>query len=160
MNKFNRLFILVLVILVTAASPVWAQSQYIGFVYPAGGQQDTTFPIRLGGQGLAYASDVVVSGEGVSARLVDYYRVMDNQELGLLSQQLNELRKKETTVSDAVVAKMASLEFPAPIGPDTGPNAVPSLICPVCGTANAPDATVCIKCNTKLEKPKDPNPGE
>src|ERR1039458_8214224 len=162
MSRFNSLLILGLVILVAAvsSSSVRAQSQYIGFVYPAGGQQDTTFPIRLGGQGLIYASDVVVSGEGVSARLVDYYQVLGNQELGLLSQQLNELRKKETTVSDAVVAKMASLEFPAPIGPDTGPNAVPSLICPVCGTANAPDATVCIKCNTKLEKPKDPKPGE
>jgi len=56
--------ILGLAILVPAASSSWAQNQYIGYVYPAGGQQDTTFPIRLGGQGLDYASDVVVSGEG------------------------------------------------------------------------------------------------
>ena len=97
MNKL-RFAILGLAILVAAASSVWAQSQYIGYVYPAGGQQGTTFPIRLGGQGLVYASDLVVSGEGVSVRLVDYYRVLDNQELALLSQQLNELRKKETTL--------------------------------------------------------------
>ena len=160
MSRLNRLPILGLVILVAAASSVWAQSQYIGFVYPAGGQQDTTFPIRLGGQGLVYASDVVVRGEGVSARLVDYYRILDNQEMGLVNQQLGVLRKKETTVDDAMAAKMASFEFPAPIGPDTGPNAVPSLMCPVCATANAIDATVCIKCNAKLEKPKDPKPGE
>jgi ribosomal protein L40E len=159
MNKL-RLAILGLAILVAAASSVRAQSQYIGYVYPAGGQQGATFPIRLGGQGLVDASDVVVSGEGVSVRLVDYYRVMGNQELGLLSQQLNELKKKETALSDVMVAKMASLDFPAPIGPDTGPNAVPSLICPVCGTANPLDASVCSKCNTKLEKPKDPKPGE
>ena len=108
MNKL-RFAVFGLAILVAAASSARAQSQYIGYVYPAGGQQDTTFPIRLGGQGLVYASDVVVSGEGVSVRLVDYYRVLGNQELGLLSQQLNELRKKETTVSDAMVAKMASL---------------------------------------------------
>ena len=160
MSRLSRLLISGLVILVAAASSVRAQSQYIGFVYPAGGQQDTTFPIRLGGQGLAYASDVVVSGEGVSARLVDYYRILDNQEMGLVNQQLNELRKKETTVDDAMAAKMASFEFPAPIGPDTGPNAVASLICPICGTANALDATVCIKCNAKLEKPKNPQPSE
>ncbi|MDD4869166.1 MAG: hypothetical protein PHR77_01300 [Kiritimatiellae bacterium] len=160
MSRFNRLPILGLVILVAVASSVRAQSQYIGFVYPAGGQQDTTFPIRLGGQGLVYASDVVVSGEGVSARLVEYYRILGNQELGLLAQQLGELRKKETTVSDDVVAKMASYEFPATIGPDTGPNAVPSIICPSCGTANSIDASFCSKCNTKLEKPKDPKPGE
>ena len=95
MSRLNRLPILGLVILVAAASPVRAQNQYIGFVYPAGGQQDTTFPIRLGGQGLDYASDVVVSGEGVSARLVDYYRILNNEEMGLVNQQLNELRKKD-----------------------------------------------------------------
>ena len=78
MNKL-RFAILGLAILVAAASSVRAQSQYIGYVYPAGGQQGTTFPIRLGGQGLVHASDVVVSGEGVSVRLVDYYRVMGNR---------------------------------------------------------------------------------
>ena len=116
MNKL-RFAILGLAILVAAASSVRAQSQYIGYVYPAGGQQGTTFLIRLGGQGLVYASDLVVSGEGVSVRLVDYYRVMDNQELSFLSQQLSELRKKESTVSDVMAAKMASFEFPTPIGP-------------------------------------------
>lgn len=158
MTRFKRLPILGLAILVAAASSVCAQNQYIGFVYPAGGEQGSTFPIRLGGQGLIYASDVVVSGEGVSARLVDYYRVMDNQEMGLVRQQLNELRKKETTVDDAMAAKMAWFEFPAPIGPATGPDAATALICPICATANAPDAAVCIKCNVKLEKPKAPQP--
>jgi len=144
-----------------AGSVAWAQSQYIGFVYPAGGQQGTTFAIRLGGQSLAYASDLVVSGEGVTCRLVDHYRVLGNQELGLLNQQLNELRKrKDAPISDAQAAKMAFFEFPAPIGPDAGPEGFSALICPICGTANALDATVCVKCNAKLEKPKDPKPGE
>ena len=62
-----------------------------------------------------------MSGEGVSVRLVDYYRVMGNQELGLLRQQLNELQKKETTVGDVMAAKMAWFEFPAPIGPEEEP---------------------------------------
>jgi len=117
MSQLNRLPILCLAILVAAASSVRAQNQYIGYVYPAGGQQGATFPIRLGGQGLVHAYDVVVSGEGVSARLVDYYRVMNNEELSLLRQQLNELKKKESTVDDAMAAKMAWFEFPVPIGP-------------------------------------------
>ncbi len=96
--------------------PQPAQNQYIGYVYPAGGQQGTTFPIRLGGQSLQYASDLTVSGRGVSVRLVDYYRVMSNEEFTLLRQQMNELRKKETTVSDALAAKMSWFEFPGPIG--------------------------------------------
>ena len=120
MNKL-RFAILGLAILVAAASSVKAQNQYIGYVYPAGGQQGTTFPIRLGGQGLVYASDVVVSGEGVSVRLVDYYRVMSNEEFGLLSRQLSELQKKEATLDDVMAAKMASFEFPAPIGPAEEP---------------------------------------
>jgi ribosomal protein L40E len=157
MNKL-RFAVLGLAILVAAASSVSAQSQYIGYVYPAGGQQGTTFPIRMGGQGLINVSDLVVTGDGVTVRLVDYYRVLDNQEMSFLSQQLNELRKKETTLSDEMAAKMASFEFPAPIGPDAGSDAVSSLICPICGSANAPDATVCTKCHAKLEKPTAPKP--
>jgi len=120
MNKL-RFATLALAILLATASSVWAQ--YIGYVYPAGGQQGNTFPIRLGGQGLLHTSDLVVTGEGVSVRLVDHYRSWGNQELGLLRQQLNELRKKETTVGDVMAAKMAWFEFPAPIGPETAPAA-------------------------------------
>jgi ribosomal protein L40E len=152
MRRFTKLLILGLAILLAVASSAWAQNQYIGFVYPAGGQQGTTFPIRLGGQGLIYPSDLVVSGEGVSVRLVDYHRVLDNQELGLVRQQLNLLKKKETTVSDAIVAKMTWFEFPARIGPATGSDALEALICPVCGSSNPLDATVCSKCYAKLDK--------
>lgn len=117
MSSLNWLSILRLVMLVTAASSAQAQNQYIGYVYPAGGQQGSTLPIRLGGQGLVHASDLVVSGEGVSARLVDYNRILNNQELALLRQQLSELQKKESMVGDVMAAKMAWFEFPAPIGP-------------------------------------------
>jgi len=150
MSRFTRLSILGLVILVAEASSAWAQNQYIGYVYPAGGQQGSTFPIRLGGQGLAYVSDVAVSGKGVSVRLVDYYRSMGNQELGLLREQLNELQKKETTVSDVMAAKMAFFEFPKLVEPPQ----VRGLICPACGRLNPLSATVCSNCNANLEKPK------
>ncbi len=156
MSKLNRLSILVLAMLVASASPLWAQNQYIGYVYPAGGQQGATFPIRLGGQRLVYASDVVVSGEGVSARLVAYYRIMSNQEFGLLRQQLNELKKKGSTVGDLMAAKMAWFEFPARVKPPE----VRGLICLSCGRLNPLEATVCSNCNANLEKPKDPKPGK
>ncbi|MGB2819821.1 MAG: hypothetical protein WBF17_02480, partial [Phycisphaerae bacterium] len=156
MSRFDRLSIFGLAILVATASSTRAQNQYIGYVYPAGGQQGSTFPIRLGGQGFVYASDVVVSGEGVSVRVVDYYRVMNNQELGLLRQQLNELRKKESTVSDVMAAKMAFFEFPQLVKPPE----VRGLICPGCGRLNPLSATVCSNCNANLEKPKAPKPAE
>jgi len=77
-----------------AAAPA-AQAQprpYIGFVYPAGGRQGTTFQIRLGGQGLDDVNQAIVSGTGVSAKVVDYYRRIGAQELTLLREQLNELK--------------------------------------------------------------------
>ncbi len=152
MRRLTRLLLFAAVVWAAMASAGHAQNQYIGYVYPAGGQQGTTFPIRLGGQQLLYVSDLVVTGEGVSVRLVDYYRVLDNQEQGLLRQQLAQLKKPETVLSDAMTERMLWYEFPAPIGPDTGPNAVPTLVCSVCGAANPPDATVCLACNAKLEK--------
>ena len=50
---------------------------YIGYVYPAGGQQGTTFQIRLGGQGWDDVSEVLVTGSGVTARITDNYRRLD-----------------------------------------------------------------------------------
>ena len=41
---------------IARASSASAQSQYIGYVYPAGGQQGTTFAVKLGGQGLENAA--------------------------------------------------------------------------------------------------------
>jgi len=156
MSRFNRLSILALTIFVASATPVRAQNQYIGYVYPAGGQQGTTFPIRLGGQRLIYASDVIVSGEGVSARLVAHYRVMSNQEFGLLRQQLSALRRKGSTLDDVMAAKMAWFEFPARVKPPE----VRGLICSSCGRLNPLEATVCSNCNTNLVKPKAPKPGK
>jgi hypothetical protein len=112
-----RSYVLALSILAAAAPSAWAQGQYIGYVFPAGGQQGTTFPIRLGGQALLYPSGLIVSGEGVSVRLVDSERVMSNEELALLRQQLNDLKNPKTVLDDAMVARMAFFEFPAPIGP-------------------------------------------
>ncbi|HQX49161.1 MAG TPA: PPC domain-containing protein [Planctomycetaceae bacterium] len=117
MNRFKTHPVLCLALVLVVASSAQAQNQYIGYVYPAGGQQGTTFSIRLGGQSLVDASDVVVSGDGVSVRLIDYYRVMNNQEMGLLRQQLNELKKKESTIDDAMISRMSMLELPATILP-------------------------------------------
>ncbi len=156
MSRLNRLSILGLAIFFASASQTWAQSQYIGYAYPAGGQQGTTFSIRLGGYQLLYPSDVIVSGEGVTVRLVDYYRVWNNQEMAMLRQQLAALKKKETTVGDVLAAKMAYFEFPARVEPPE----VEGLVCTVCGTVNPIDATTCAKCYVNLKKPQNVKPVE
>ncbi|NQU20880.1 MAG: hypothetical protein HQ567_06320 [Candidatus Nealsonbacteria bacterium] len=81
--------------LLAAASSAPAQTTpYIGYVYPAGGQRGTTFQIRLGGQRLTGLSDVVVSGPGVTAKVVEFYRKMGNQELTLIREQAKLLRQE------------------------------------------------------------------
>ncbi|MBM3860682.1 MAG: hypothetical protein FJ395_13670 [Verrucomicrobia bacterium] len=71
-----------------------AQSRpYIGYVYPAGGKQGTTFEVKLGGQNLNDVNGVLVTGNGVSARVVEYCFPLGNRESGWLSRQLADLKK-------------------------------------------------------------------
>lgn len=75
------------------------QRPYIGFVYPAGGQQGTTAQIRLGGQAIDDITGVLVTGKGVNADLAEYYRRLNNQEMQLLNEQLRMLRRSTLTDS-------------------------------------------------------------
>jgi len=71
-----------------------AQSRpYIGYVYPAGGQQGVTFEVKVGGQNLADVNDVIVSGSGVTAKVVEYCNPLGTSEARLLGQQLTALKK-------------------------------------------------------------------
>jgi hypothetical protein len=121
MSRSTWLSILGLAGLVAMASS--ACGQYIGFVYPAGGRQGTTFHVKLGGQRLDRVEKVVVSGEGVSTRVVDFYRNMGNQELRFLRDQLRELQrgKPAQALAASMVAKMTSADPPPAIGPPEAP---------------------------------------
>jgi len=79
-------------LLATASSAPGQATAYIGFVYPAGGQQGTTFRVKLGGQRLDGVTGAIVTGTGVSAKLAHYYRKLSNQEMTLLREQLKELK--------------------------------------------------------------------
>lgn len=94
MNRLRRLSFLVLAGLLATTPEAWGQATpYIGFAYPAGGQQGTTFQVRLGGQRLDGIVGAVVSGEGVSAKLVEFYRRFSNQDMSLMREQLRELKR-------------------------------------------------------------------
>ena len=81
-----------LAVLTALVASAQAQQPYIGYVYPAGGRQGTTFIVTLGGQTLEGVKRVYVSGAGVRARLFEYNKRLNNQELSLLNEQLKELR--------------------------------------------------------------------
>jgi len=94
MSRFRLQSVLGLVALLVFASGAWAQQRpYIGFVYPAGGQQGQTFQITLGGQFLDGVDTAIVSGEGVKVKIVEYNRHLSPQDIMLLREQLDELKK-------------------------------------------------------------------
>ena len=86
---------------------------YIGFVYPAGGQQGTTFRITLGGQALEGVNRVLVSGAGVQARVLEYNKQMNPQEIQLLQEQLHELKglpaKKKNAATTNLVDRLEKI---------------------------------------------------
>jgi len=75
-----------------AGSAAAANDPYIGFVYPAGGQRGSTFRVTLGGQFINGTSQILVSGGGVSARVVEYNRRIGPQTQRLLVEQRDELQ--------------------------------------------------------------------
>lgn len=73
----------------------------IGYVYPAGGRQGTTFEVAIGGQSLATNSKVFVSADGVQGVAVNFYRPMPQGEFNRLRDKLRELQEKKQEASRA-----------------------------------------------------------
>ena len=90
------------------APPARAQRPYIGFVYPAGGQQGTTVPVRFGGQGMEQVSAILISGTGVTVRSSECYRRLDNSEINLLTDQLKDLKRAQPAATAMMMAPMAT----------------------------------------------------
>ncbi len=90
------------------APAAWAQRRpYIGYTYPAGGQIGLTFQIKLGGQDLDDVNAVLITGSGVTGRVVDYFRRLNNQEMQLLREQLRELKQASPTSRTAAATMSA-----------------------------------------------------
>jgi len=73
----------------------WGQSNerrpHIGYLYPAGGQQGAVFQITAGGQYLRGVTNAYVSGEGVRARVIQYYPPVGNN---IQKEQREELQER------------------------------------------------------------------
>jgi hypothetical protein len=95
--------------LVVAGGRPGAAAPQIGYLYPAGGQQGTTFTATVGGQSLRGADNVHISGEGVRASVLEYVRPLDNQELRDVAAFLRDLvrRRWSARVMDAVAKQAA-----------------------------------------------------
>ena len=67
---------------------------HIGYVYPAGGRQGTTFVVTLGGQSLEGVTNAFVSGAGITAQLLKYERQPTPKEQDEMVKALSQIREK------------------------------------------------------------------
>ncbi|MEI6073972.1 MAG: hypothetical protein WCS94_00265 [Verrucomicrobiota bacterium] len=111
MRTVDSLSFLVLAGWLALAATAPAQPRpYAGFVYPAGGQRDTTVQIQLGGQDLDGVNAVLVTGSGISAQVVEYRRQLGNQEIQLLREQLKELKQAKPAAGTAQAPMMDAMK--------------------------------------------------
>ena len=73
--------------LLTATGPLLRAQQnppHIGYVYPAGGEKGTSFRVLVGGENLDGFSQVVVSGGGITASLIEQTKPLTPKGLKIL----------------------------------------------------------------------------
>ena len=95
------------------ASQALAQSQreaHIGYVFPAGGQQGTTFEAVIGGANLGEATAVTISGSGVQAKIAKQERQVTSKEQQELKEQLAKLKEKRKQGEEPSAEEMKMAE--------------------------------------------------
>ncbi len=73
----------------------------IGYVYPAGGRQGTTFQVKLGGQFLEGVTNAYVSGGGVRATVLQHTKPLTPQQFTTLRERMRELQEKRQAIAKA-----------------------------------------------------------
>ncbi len=91
--------------LLTTAAVLAQQTPHVGYVFPAGGQQGRTFEIRVGGQFLDGVDYAQVSGPGVSVKVVQLIKPMNQMQANQLREKLRMLMEKKYPGSAATAAK-------------------------------------------------------
>lgn len=73
-----------LLVLLGATAHAQVREPRAGYIYPAGGLRGTSFDAVLGGQYIEGATNLLVSGSGVSAQILRHVRVLSAQQLNVL----------------------------------------------------------------------------
>ncbi len=103
MRTFVRVVVVAAAFLAPAALGQEAKrAPHIGYLYPAGGQAGATLEVIAGGQNLRGANgDVCVSGDGVRAAAVEYYRPIRN----LKGEERREIARRMALARDQRLAE-------------------------------------------------------
>ncbi|MFT3868956.1 MAG: PPC domain-containing protein [Nibricoccus sp.] len=80
--------------LLHAQAPAARSGPRVGYVYPAGGRQGTTFTVYVGGQFLEGVSEAQFFGDGIFAKVVDYLRPTNQKEDEEYKAEAEKLREK------------------------------------------------------------------
>jgi hypothetical protein len=84
-----------LALLVPAALLAQTVTPHIGYVYPAGGRQGATIQVTVGGQFLDGATQVLISGSGIQARIVNFEKPLTQGQFNRMRDELQELTDKK-----------------------------------------------------------------
>ena len=88
-----------LALLASLALVATAQAQqdnpHAGYVYPAGGQRGTTFDVIVGGKHLDSPMAARVSGDGVTVKVLEHIRPLNQGQFKELQNRMGELKKKK-----------------------------------------------------------------
>lgn len=99
------------IVAIALALPCVAHGQKaprIGYVYPAGGRQGTTFEVMLGGQNLVGAYQVYFSGKGLEAKVLSIQRPLSAKDTELLRDRLSRLEEQRKSASREAKAEAES----------------------------------------------------
>ena len=95
MRRSRRFVTLCVVFLLPVPAARAQRNPHIGYVYPAGGRQDNTFQITVGGQYLNGVSRAYVSGDGVGATVIEHIKPLTPKQANELRGKLRELQKNK-----------------------------------------------------------------
>jgi hypothetical protein len=91
-------------VLLALAATVSAQQAgpHIGYVYPAGGRQGSSFQIIVGGQGMDSVTNVYVSGSGIKATVIEYVKPITQGQFNTLRDRLKELMEQKAASAKTI----------------------------------------------------------
>jgi len=93
MRQYRCQTILCVVAVLAIAPTARAQrNPDIGYVYPAGGRQGTTFQVAISGQYLDGVTDVDICGGGIKATVLEHVKPLNGKQIALLRDRLKELQ--------------------------------------------------------------------
>ena len=108
-TRARHAFPAALALLLATAGAAHAQefAPGIGFVYPAGGKQGTTFRVTVGGQHLVQPSGAIVSGAGVRAIVIPTEPLLNPRQATDTRDKIRELRQQKNPALRGEIEKLS-----------------------------------------------------